>query len=286
MLEDIAQTMSMPLRERIRAVCTDIDGTLLDSRRELSPRTISTIARIKDIMPVILASSRMPAAMRHLQQELGITTHPLICYNGGYVLRQDSPQPQVLDSVVIPVTVCRAILDLTTGTTLHVSLYEQDNWYAPGYDQWTEREARITKVSPQIDLAANVLPRWERQQTGAHKIMCMGPEEEISTLQHALERGFSADVHAYRSKSTYLEIAPRAISKASAMDLVLKTCYGLDASYAIAFGDNYNDMDMLTAAGWGVAVANGRDEVKVLAKEITQANIDDGVAQAIEKYLL
>ncbi|MCD9017848.1 HAD family hydrolase [Parachryseolinea silvisoli] len=114
----------------------------------------------------------------------------------------------------------------------------------------------------------------------------MGPEEEISSLQEALERGFSTEVHAYRSKSTYLEIAPRAISKASGMALVLKTCYGLNASNAMAFGDNYNDMDMLAAAGWGIAVANGREEVKVLAKEITQANIDDGVAQAIERYLL
>jgi Cof subfamily protein (haloacid dehalogenase superfamily) len=278
--------MSIPLREQLRAVCTDIDGTLLDSRRELSPRTIAAIGRIKATMPVILASSRMPAAMRHLQQELGITTHPLICYNGGYVLRQDGPQPQVLDSVVIPVSVCRGILALTAGTTLHVSLYEQDNWYAPGYDKWTEREARITKVTPQIDVAANVLPRWERIGTGAHKVMCMGPEEEISALQEALERGFSTEVHAYRSKSTYLEIAPRAISKASGMALVLKTCYGLNASNAMAFGDNYNDMDMLAAAGWGIAVANGREEVKVLAKEITQANIDDGVAQAIERHLL
>ncbi|MBT1707551.1 Cof-type HAD-IIB family hydrolase [Fulvivirgaceae bacterium PWU5] len=278
--------MSIPLREQLRAVCADIDGTLLDSRRELSPRTIATIGRIKATIPVILASSRMPAAMRHLQQELGITNHPLICYNGGYVLRQDGAQPEVLDSVVIPVSICREILRLTTGSTLHVSLYEQDNWYAPGYDKWTEREARITKVTPQIDVAANVLPRWEQVGTGAHKVMCMGPEEEISTLQEALERGFSTAVHAYRSKSTYLEIAPRAISKASAMELVLKICYGLNASNALAFGDNYNDMDMLASAGWGIAVANAREEVKVLAKEITEANIDDGVAQAIERHLL
>ncbi|MBT1688426.1 Cof-type HAD-IIB family hydrolase [Dawidia soli] len=278
--------MITPLRERIRAVCTDIDGTLLDSRRELSPRTLATIGRIKDTLPIILASSRMPAAMRHLQQELGITTHPLICYNGGYVLQLDGPRPHVLDSVVIPVAVCRQILALTAGSSLHISLYEQDNWYAPGYDQWTEREARITKVSPQIDPAANVLARWEHQGTGAHKIMCMGDEGAISALQNALENGFSTDVHAYRSKSTYLEIAPRAISKASAMELVLKTCYGLGAASAMAFGDNYNDMDMLTAAGWGVAMANGRDEVKALAKEITEANIDDGVAQAIERHLL
>lgn len=278
--------MSTSLREQLRAICTDIDGTLLDSRRELSPRTIETIGRIKATIPVILASSRMPSAMRHLQQELGITTHPLICYNGGYVLRQDGAQPEVLDSVVIPVSICREILALTTGTTLHVSLYEQDNWYAPGHDQWTEREARITKVTPQFDVAANVLARWESAGTGAHKVMCMGPEEEVSALQKALEQGFSTAVHAYRSKSTYLEIAPRAISKASGMERVLKTCYGLNSSNAMAFGDNYNDMEMLASAGWGIAVANALEEVKALAKEITQANIDDGVAQAIERHLL
>src|SRR5688572_19884663 len=108
----------------IRAICSDIDGTLLDSHRQLSERTIQSIKRIKNAIPVILASSRMPSAVRHLQLELDIPEHPVICYNGGYVIHyQSSGRLHVLDNVTIPLSVCESILQLTKETALHVSLY-------------------------------------------------------------------------------------------------------------------------------------------------------------------
>ena len=60
----------------IRAVFTDVDGTLLNAERQLSPRTIHAIRAIAQHVTVVLASSRMPAAMRHLQVELDIARHP------------------------------------------------------------------------------------------------------------------------------------------------------------------------------------------------------------------
>jgi Cof subfamily protein (haloacid dehalogenase superfamily) len=270
----------------IRAICTDIDGTLLDSRRELSARTIQVIKSIKNEVPVILASSRMPSAMRHLQRELDILDHPLICYNGGYVIRytNGSDTPEVLDTVTIPVQVCNTILNYTTGKTIHVSLYTEDNWYAPQDDYWAEREARVTKVTPIITSLAEVLQRWQVSGIGAHKVMCMGPEEEMNALEATLNASLSEAIHVYRSKSTYIEIAPRAISKASALALVLRSCYNLDIAQAMAFGDNYNDIDMLRTTGYGVAVANAREEVKAVVRYTTASNIDDGVAIMLEKY--
>ncbi|MBA4057422.1 MAG: Cof-type HAD-IIB family hydrolase, partial [Marivirga sp.] len=138
--------------KKIRAVCTDIDGTLLDHRRELSSRTIAAIGSIKNEIPVILASSRMPAAMRHLQKELGIETHPMICYNGGYVLcyEGESSIPRVIDSVSMPLSICTAIVTLAKNMDMHISMFAGDEWYTPYTDQWTTRETTITKVSPVI----------------------------------------------------------------------------------------------------------------------------------------
>jgi len=270
----------------IRAICSDIDGTLLDSRRELSERTIQSIKRVRNSVPVILASSRMPAAMRHLQFELDIPDHPMICYNGGYVIQYRlSGQVQVLENVTIPLSVCASIVQLTQETKLHVSLYHADEWYAPCEDQWTEREARITKVAPVIRQFIPVINEWKKQSKGAHKIMCMGDEEEIDHLQKNLTQQHAADVHAYRSKSTYLEISPRSISKASALIHLVQTSYGLQPAEVMAFGDNYNDIEMLKAVGWGIAVENARPEVKVIAREVTLSNIHDGVAITIDKYL-
>jgi Cof subfamily protein (haloacid dehalogenase superfamily) len=271
---------------KINAICTDIDGTLLDSRRELSPRTIRAIKNLNATIPVILASSRMPGAMRHLQDELGILHHPLICFNGGYVLHYSSgaTQPVVLDSVQIPARICSSIAAMARSTEIHVSLYTEDQWFAPARDQWAEREERITKVSANITDLETVLERWNGSSAGAHKVMCMGPEHQMDVMERELNRLFHDTLHLYRSRPTYLEIAPRSISKGTALALVLEKLYGISMQEVMAFGDNYNDTDLLSMAGLGIAVGNAREEVKAVAKEITLNSIEDGVAVAIEKY--
>ncbi|HZI26493.1 MAG TPA: HAD hydrolase family protein, partial [Chryseolinea sp.] len=85
---------------------------------------------------------------------------------------------------------------------------------------------------------------------------------------------------------TYLEIAPKIISKASALELLLTELYKIPMSDVLAFGDNYNDMDLLRSVGLGIAVGNARQEVKEVAKEITLDSKQDGVAHAICNHLL
>jgi Cof subfamily protein (haloacid dehalogenase superfamily) len=271
---------------KFRAICTDIDGTLLNSDRQLSQRTIQTIQSLDKDIPVILASSRMPAAMRHLQQELDILHHPLICFNGGYVIYFENGKADAkqLDSVQIPAPVCQTIHDFAQGTDLHVSLYAQDNWYVPAFDFWAEREKNNTKVTPNKAALEQILQSWHQSETGAHKVMCMGPADEIDALQNELTSNFADQVHAYRSKDTYLEIAPRSISKATALELLLNDRFDISMQEVMAFGDNYNDIDMLQAVGMGIAVGNAREEVKAVANEITLKSVEDGVAVAIEKY--
>ncbi len=270
----------------IRAVCTDIDGTLLDGNRALSARTIVAISKLREKMPVILASSRMPSAMRHLQQELGILKYPLICYNGGYVIhyRDDDKPPKIIHSVHIPIPICASILGLALGTSIHVSLYVEDQWYAPGMDEWTMREARITKVEPTIKPGLEVIDMWEGHGIGAHKVMCMGKAEEIKEMELELRKLYPEEIHVYHSKSTYLEIAPKTISKASALDLLLNEIYKISLLEVMAFGDNYNDIDLLQSVGLGIAVGNAREEVKAVAREITANSKEDGVALSINHY--
>jgi Cof subfamily protein (haloacid dehalogenase superfamily) len=272
---------------KIFAVCTDIDGTLLDSRRQLSIRTLDAINRVNRAnVPLILASSRMPSAMRHLQVEMGIGCQPMICFNGGYVIYEkgEPPSTVILDSVHIPLAVCTAIGRLARGTEIHVSLYAEDQWYAPLEDQWTLREATITKVQPEILEFEQVMTKWEGLRPGAHKVMCMGPESEIEALYIELQKKFTLDLHLYRSRPTYLEIAPKAISKATALALVMKNVFNSDLSGVLAFGDNYNDIDMIRDAGLGISVGNAIQQVKDVAKEVTLNSKEDGVAIAIEKY--
>lgn len=264
----------------IKAICSDIDGTLLNSVRDLSPRLKAVVAEFPSNFPVILASSRMPDAMRHLLLDLNRFPQPLIAYNGGYVL---SAEGEVLEDVTIPVDLVAKILKLTEKTDIHVSLYQGEKWYEEKDDYWSQREVRNTKVECTWLPGQAVVDLWSKDNSGAHKVMCMGESNEIAWLFGELHQGNSQDLHLYRSSDTYLEIAPKAISKATGLKRVLEHAYDFGIDAVVAFGDNYNDIDLLQSVGWGVAVGNARMEAKAVANEVTHPNKEDGVAVTLEK---
>lgn len=266
--------------ENIKAICSDIDGTLLNSLRDISPRLINSIGSLPSGLPIILASSRMPDAMRHLVRDLGKKSQPLIAYNGGFVL---SSQGDILEDVRIPLDLVSKILNLSKSSEIHISLYQGESWYEEKDDYWSQRERKNTKVECTWLETEKVLQLWSKDNSGAHKVMCMGDSNEINWLFGELHMAFSKELHLYRSSDTYLEIAPKAISKATGLKKILEHEYDFGMESVIAFGDNYNDIDLLQSVGWGVAVANAKPEVKSVAKEITLHHKEDGVAVILEK---
>ncbi len=263
-----------------QAICSDIDGTLLNSDRDLSLRLKSIISRFPPQFPVVLASSRMPAAMRHLLADLHRPAEPMIAYNGGFVL---GPDGSVLESTFIPLPIVGAIVDLIQKTEIHLSLYHGENWYESKEDYWSKREIMNTKVHPIWMATKDTIALWEKNDVGAHKVMVMGDSYEISWLFGELHERFGQELHLYRSKDTYIEIAPRKISKATGLRLILEKFYPFGMDQVVAFGDNYNDIDLLQQVGIGVAVGNARPEVKAVANFITLHHKEDGVADFLEK---
>jgi len=262
-----------------KLICTDIDGTLLNKDRELSEFTIKEVQRIAHI-PFVLISSRMPKAIRHLQHQFNNTNTPIIAYNGGLVLDNDT----ILHSTVIDNTILDVIINECANTNIHLSLYYADEWYVPSMDYWAKRESRNTKIIPTIKSNKAVLAKWEREKKGAHKIMCMGNENEIEVLYKLLKMRFYDEIALYRSKPAYIEISHKSISKKTAIEVLLKKCFPkIYMKNIVAFGDNYNDIEMLKAVGLGVAVANANDEVLTVADKITDSNINDGVAKSIKE---
>ncbi len=264
-----------------RIVFSDIDGTLLNADRELSDFTISEIKRIKDTIPVILISSRMPKAMTHLQEELGITNLPLICYNGGLILVDKHP----IHSTFIDIHIIQELHSFNKNNLFHISLYHHDDWFVPQLDYWANRESQNTKVAPIVKSTQEVIDIWNIENNGAHKIMCMGEEKYIDQAFSFLETNFRDTLHLYRSKPTYIEIAHKSISKLTAIELLLDRHYEISLSEAVAFGDNYNDIAMIKAVGTGVAVANAKPEILKIADVVTLPGKEDGVATFIKNNI-
>ena len=83
-----------------------------------------------------------------------------------------------------------------------------------------------------------------------------------------------------------MEIAPKPISKATGLKTILDNGYNFGLDEVVAFGDGYNDIDLLQQVGWGGAVANAFSEVKAVANEVTKHHKEDGVASTLARIFL
>ena len=128
-----------------------------------------------------------------------------------------------------------------------------------------------------------VLSLWGSQNRGAHKLMLMGKEELVEAMWQVLQREMTGQLQLYRAKNTYIEITLQGVSKLTGIEAFLAHQKGISLGDAIAFGDNYNDQEMLQAVGLGVAVENARDEVKAVANDTTHHHKEDGVARYLAK---
>ena len=265
-----------------KLICSDIDGTLLDVNRRLSAETRAAVRRISPDIPFLLISSRMPKSMRLLQTELRTEGLPLIAYNGALILGSEG---QVLQSTVIPFSTVHEICTQQPNLDIHFSLYNQEEWVVPALDFWAKREQNNTRVAPEVRPLEQTLALWKEKDQGAHKIMAMGEAAGLDQLEHYITKHFSDQIHAYRSKDTYLEISSKELDKASALDYLLSVVYpDLDMEDVMAFGDNYNDQTLLEQVGRGVAVADAKPEILAATPFHTVSNHDHGVAAAIDQY--
>lgn len=263
-----------------KMICLDIDGTLLNSNHEITENVksaINIVANEKKI-PVVLVSARMPKGITFLQKELGIE-QPIICYSGALILDNNS---EVLSKEFIEVSKLEKIYKLVNENNIHISLYKDNEWYIEEMDYWAKQESEITNIIPKISDFNDLIEEWEIEGTGPNKILCMANPDEINFLKENIT---ATDLNIYPSKPTYLEIMPTNASKTSAINILQKK-FNVERSEIIAMGDNYNDIDMLEYAGLGIAMGNAPDDVKKYANDVTSTNNEDGVAEALKKYVI
>ncbi len=255
---------------KYKMVFSDIDGTLLDSEHRISTNTKAFVQHIVNQgIPFILVSARMPSSVEAIAAKLGIRC-PIVCYSGGLILDEEK---NVISSAGIAardaVAIKRFIAD--TFPDVNATFYADDCWMVDSLeDPWVKNEAVIAEVTPVAGKVDSV-----PETAIVHKLLCMGNQASIGALENILIERFPG-FRIYKSKSTYLEIMSKDASKATALK-TLCDVRGVNCEDSIAFGDHFNDMDMLEAAGFGVAMQNAPDTVKASADFITKSNDEDGL---------
>lgn len=262
----------------IRLVAVDLDDTLLDRSLKISPRAKAAIQKAVDLgVTVTIATGRMYCSAAPYAKELNLDV-PLITYNGALI--KSGVSGETLYHCPVDAASTSGILAACREHRWHVQLYWNDELYVRERDEKALAYERIAGVTAKP--VGDALYSMNGEPT---KILIMADPTEIPNIREYLAGKFSESVSLAVSKPHYLEIVRKGINKGKALD-ILAGRLGIQTSEVMAVGDSGNDLDMLAYAGWGVAMGNATEVVKQAANAVTSANDADGVAEAIEKYVI
>jgi Cof subfamily protein (haloacid dehalogenase superfamily) len=186
----------------------------------------------------------------------------------------------VLHRVPLAYAHARAVLEMLRefpSVTPH--LYVNDRVYAADPSEQTERY-RI-RNGLQVEYVGDLVTFLPPD---AMKILNIGTHSDLLTVMAQI-RVRSLPVHAVFSEETFLEILPQGSSKGAALEFMAQGL-GIALAEVIAVGDNLNDLEMIRAAGLGVAMGNAPPEIKSHADYVAATNDDEGLADVIDHFIL
>lgn len=261
---------------RIRLIATDLDGTLLRDDRTLSPRTQATLARAVEAgTRLVLVTARPPRFVQALAQTLGVAGLA-ICCNGAIVY--DIHADELLEHTP---------LAAADATALVLAMREA----APGITFATEAGRTFGAEPAYLALGALTQPQGEQIADGltlcaqpVSKLIARHPSWPAHSLYPLAEPLARDRAEVTFSSPRFLEFSALGVDKAATLARLCRRL-GVTPAEVVAFGDMPNDAAMLRWAGYGAAVANAHPEALAAARLITESNMDDGVALAIERLL-
>lgn len=265
---------------KIKLVATDLDDTLLRNDLTLSQRAIAAIGQAREQgVYVTFATGRMPVSARPYAEQLGLDV-PLITYNGAMI--QEAVSRKILYRKAIPVTLAREAVSFLLGEGAHLHMYREDRVFVQKTNEWSRAYGQKTGVTVE---ETNLMTVLEQEKEGVEKLIIFGPPEELAGWRQKLGRKLPDRLHLTSSKPYFLEMGHPEVNKGRAL-LTFAEGLGIKPEEIMALGDGLNDLEMLRCAGLGVAMGNAQQEVKEAADAVTATNEEDGVAQAIEEYVL
>jgi Cof subfamily protein (haloacid dehalogenase superfamily) len=262
----------------IRLLAIDLDGTLMDSNKQISQKNIEAVHHARQNgLYVVLVSARPPFGMSPTIEALGLD-EILVAYNGAYAL--DLPSRQVLINQPLDIMDVYQLVHIFRSYDLYAGYYAAEEWYVEKICAEMEWEAQSLKQHPEVvkDLTIKDLP-------APHKIILIDLMQS-GRLQDCLKeiRERLPHINAHFSGPYSLEISHELASKSRALAIIAGRM-GLEAHEVAAIGDGENDMSMLQYAGIGIAMGNASSRVQAEADLTVGSNDQDGVAQAIDTIL-
>ena len=270
-----------PKAEQIRLVLCDVDGTLYDWDRILSPRTKADITRLHEEGYAFgIASGRPYEELIHYAPDWGFPFpfDILIGLNGAELYIERTKEFREYYS--LSRNTLKRAMDVMAQFEANPFMYWHQKLLAVKHDAMIEKSSRTS--GREIVIAKDRSELWAEENA---KIMFRMSEEETARAEAWLAEHPDPEYAAFKTQSTLIEFMDPRISKGFAIDQLEKTGEYVPEEI-LAFGDTSNDNPMLEKAGWGVCLCNGSEDTKACADDITRFSCrEDGFADYLERWL-
>jgi Cof subfamily protein (haloacid dehalogenase superfamily) len=224
---------------------------------------------------VIVVTGRMFRSVRPYLEELGLD-EPVVCYQGAVVAEPDG---RFLLHEPIPLELAREAIEALEEEPFHLNCYVGDELYVAEVTEEARRYADFQNLP--IHPVGDLLDWLEEPPT---KLVSVGEPRALDGLEERLRARFGGRLFISKSLPYFLELASPRISKGSGLAFVAEHL-GLPLERTVGVGDGENDVELLEAAGYAVAVANAHRRVLDAADWVAPSAEEEGVAAMLEAYL-
>jgi Cof subfamily protein (haloacid dehalogenase superfamily) len=271
--------------KRIRLIALDLDGTLLNDRKQLPPENREAMQEVQRRgMLVSIASGRMTSSIEAIEAQLGVDCI-IIAHNGAKILGTVQEGRPLISHRPIPTDVAEFFMRFSREHGYLLNLYYEDLLYA---EDGPQRRPFMEIYSARTGAEYHLVDNLEEAFAGVcpTKLILLTDQPERDRLHDEFRRKLGGRASITKSEPEYLEIMASGVDKGSALSVIADR-YGLRTDEIMAIGDAENDIGMLLAAGLGVAMANSPPQVKGAADFVTErTNNQGGAAEAVSRWAL
>lgn len=263
-----------------KALVLDIDGTLTNSKKEITPATKAAVQEVmKRGHKVILASGRPTPGMHRYEEELELRRYGgyLLSFNGARIV--ECATGEIIYQKILPQTLIPGLYRFArqNGCGLITYLGSEVISAFPA-DEYIELEARINGLP-----VREVSDFLQFVDFDVNKCLMTAAPEKAERFEAQLAGRYGEYAGIYRSEPFFIEIMSQNVDKAASLDRILPVI-GVKREDTVCCGDGFNDISMIRYAGVGVAMGNAQQAVKDAADYITATNDEDGLVQAISRF--
>ncbi|HEY3674969.1 MAG TPA: Cof-type HAD-IIB family hydrolase [Candidatus Tumulicola sp.] len=267
------------MTSKFRLVAFDLDGTLVGRDSAVSPRVLDAVAKMHEAgVRGCLCTGRMYRASVGYARELHFDA-PIICYQGAAII--DPSTDEILANEPVPNDVVRDLISWAQSDRMYLQLYRNDEYYSEGRNRFSDLYASVAQVQPIVVPSLREAFAFSE----ATKAVVIADAPDAAAYEKKLAAALGPRAYVTRSLPEFVEVLNPAVDKGAALAFVMQAL-GIPREAVAAIGDSWNDAPLLEAAGFGIAMGSAPQELRDVASAVVADVAHDGVAEAIERYVL